>query len=108
MGRFAGFGITFKQMFKPRVTGFYPREKRPKPPRFHGRHVLNRYEDGMEKCIGCELCAWACPADAMILDAGPQTGIALAAWRDGRFSSGEAMPIRFCRTDGILEPVIIF
>ncbi|MGZ8762306.1 MAG: NADH-quinone oxidoreductase subunit NuoI [Acidimicrobiia bacterium] len=62
MGRFTGFGITFKQMFKPRVTGFYPREKRPKPPRFHGRHVLNRYEDGMEKCIGCELCAGVCPA----------------------------------------------
>ena len=62
MGRFAGFGITFKQMFRPRVTGFYPREKRPKPPRFHGRHVLNRYEDGMEKCIGCELCAGVCPA----------------------------------------------
>lgn len=36
--------------------------KRPKPPRAHGRHVLNRYEDGMEKCIGCELCAGVCPA----------------------------------------------
>ena len=39
-----------------------PQEKRPKPERFHGRHVLNRYEDGMEKCIGCELCAGVCPA----------------------------------------------
>ena len=37
-------------------------EKRPKPERFHGRHVLNRYDDGMEKCIGCELCAGVCPA----------------------------------------------
>ncbi len=44
------------------VTTRYPKEKRPKPQRFHGRHVLNRYEDGMEKCIGCELCAGACPA----------------------------------------------
>ena len=34
----------------------------PKPDRLHGRHVLNRYEDGMEKCIGCELCAGVCPA----------------------------------------------
>ena len=45
-----------------RVTTQYPKEKRPKPERFHGRHVLNRYEDGMEKCIGCELCAGVCPA----------------------------------------------
>ena len=44
------------------VTTQYPEEKRPKPPRAHGRHVLNRYEDGMEKCIGCELCAGVCPA----------------------------------------------
>ena len=44
------------------VTTKYPQEYRQKPQRFHGRHVLNRYPDGMEKCIGCELCAGACPA----------------------------------------------
>ena len=62
MGRFSGFGVTLRQMFKPRVTEQYPKEKRDKPERLHGRHVLNRYEDGMEKCIGCELCAGVCPA----------------------------------------------
>jgi NADH-quinone oxidoreductase subunit I len=50
--------ITGREM----VTTEYPHEKRSKPQRFHGRHVLNRYPDGMEKCIGCELCAGACPA----------------------------------------------
>jgi NADH-quinone oxidoreductase subunit I len=44
------------------VTTKYPEVMREKPQRFHGRHVLNRYPDGMEKCIGCELCAGACPA----------------------------------------------
>jgi NADH-quinone oxidoreductase subunit I len=44
------------------LTTRYPHEMRVKPQRFHGRHVLNRYPDGMEKCIGCELCAGACPA----------------------------------------------
>ena len=39
--------------------------KMAKPPRAHGRHVLNRYEDGMEKCIGCELCAGVCPANCI-------------------------------------------
>ena len=62
MGALDGFRVTFRQMFLPRVTGSYPEEKRPKPDRHHGRHVLNRYEDGMEKCIGCELCAGVCPA----------------------------------------------
>ena len=58
----AGFWITFRQMFRRRVTQTYPKTKRVKPQRFHGRHVLNRYPDGMEKCIGCELCAGVCPA----------------------------------------------
>jgi NADH-quinone oxidoreductase subunit I len=62
VSRWSGLGVTFRQMFSRRVTTHYPEEKRPKPPRFHGRHVLNRYEDGMEKCIGCELCAGVCPA----------------------------------------------
>jgi NADH-quinone oxidoreductase subunit I len=62
---FGGFKLTLKQVLEPRVTNEYPKEKEPKPPRFHGRHVLNRYEDGMEKCIGCELCAAVCPADCI-------------------------------------------
>ncbi len=57
-----GFAVTFDRLFDDRVTTEYPKQKRPKPERFHGRHVLNRYEDGMEKCIGCELCAGVCPA----------------------------------------------
>lgn len=62
MGRLSGFAVTIAQVFKPKVTEYFPKETRPKPVRFHGRHVLNRYEDGMEKCIGCELCAGVCPA----------------------------------------------
>ena len=66
MGRWSGFGITFRKMFVgERVTTEYPEVKRAKPERFHGRHVLNRYEDGMEKCIGCELCAGVCPAQCI-------------------------------------------
>jgi NADH-quinone oxidoreductase subunit I len=57
-----GFTVPLRQVFRPKVTEHFPQEKRPKPERFHGRHILNRYEDGMEKCIGCELCAGICPA----------------------------------------------
>ena len=62
LGPFRGFAVTLRQISKPRVTQSYPQVKREKPQRFHGRHVLNRYPDGMEKCIGCELCAGVCPA----------------------------------------------
>ena len=62
LGPWRGFTVTFRQIFKPKVTTQYPKKKRVKPQRFHGRHVLNRYPDGMEKCIGCELCAGVCPA----------------------------------------------
>ncbi|MFF7413760.1 NADH-quinone oxidoreductase subunit NuoI [Streptomyces lydicus] len=78
----AGFGVTFKAMFKKRLTEQYPEEKKPTAPRFHGRHQLNRHPDGLEKCIGCELCAWACPADAIYVEGADNTD-------EERYSPGE-------------------
>jgi NADH-quinone oxidoreductase subunit I len=58
---FGGLKLTMRHIGRRAVTVSYPEVKRPKQPRQHGRHVLSRYEDGMEKCIGCELCAGVCP-----------------------------------------------
>ena len=77
-----GFAVTFRQMFRKVDTVQYPEEKRPTAPRFHGRHQLNRWPDGLEKCIGCELCAWACPADAIYVEGGSNT-------ESERYSPGE-------------------
>src|SRR4029453_14015663 len=60
-----GLSVTFRSMFPKRTTPQYPEEKKPTSPRFHGRHQLNRYPDGLERCIGCELGAYACPAHAI-------------------------------------------
>ena len=78
----AGFGVSFSTMFRKVLTEEYPEKPRPTEPRYHGRHQLNRHPDGLEKCIGCELCAWACPADAIYVEGADNT-------EQGRYSPGE-------------------
>jgi NADH-quinone oxidoreductase subunit I len=77
-----GFSVPLKMMVNKPETSQYPEKPRAVSPRFHGRHQLNRYADGLEKCIGCELCAWACPADAIYVQGADNTVAA-------RYSPGE-------------------
>jgi NADH-quinone oxidoreductase subunit I len=69
---FSGMALTFRYMFKPRVTINYPYEKGPLSPRFRGEHALRRYPNGEERCIACKLCEAICPAQAITIEAEPR------------------------------------
>src|SRR5579884_3187184 len=68
-----GLATTLKNMGKKPTTISYPEQERELPARFRGRHVLHRYENGLERCVGCFLCAGACPANAIYIEADENT-----------------------------------
>ena len=78
-----GLKTTFGRIAEATITIQYPEEKVPVYPRFRGRHKLHRFEDtGLEKCVGCSLCAAACPADCIRVVAAENTP-------ENRVSAGE-------------------
>lgn len=68
-----GFSVTFRTMFRKTVTENYPYEAVHFQPRYRGIHVLHRDESGLEKCVGCFLCAAACPANCIYIEAAENT-----------------------------------
>ena len=84
----AGFGITARRLKHKKVTVMYPEHIREQYERTRWRHFLVRYESGLEKCIGCSLCAGACPARCIYVEAAEKTD-------EARFSPGERYATRY-------------
>lgn len=68
-----GMATTLKTIREKPTTVSYPEQERELPARFRGRHVLHRYNNGLERCVGCFLCAGACPANAIYIEADENT-----------------------------------
>ena len=68
-----GMGVTLKEMMSPTVTENYPDEPAKLQERFRGKHVLQRDENGLEKCVACFLCAAACPSNCIYIEAAENT-----------------------------------
>ena len=70
---FKGFSVTLRTMFGKTITESYPEVPPTVQPRYRGIHVLQRDEHGFEKCVGCFLCAAACPANCIYIEAAENT-----------------------------------
>lgn len=77
-----GLAVTLKEMFSPAVTEDYPDAPPNFQPRYRGRHMLMRDENGLEKCVACFLCAAACPVRCIYIEAAENTA-------EVRFSGAE-------------------
>lgn len=84
----SGLGITARRLRHQKVTIMYPEQKREQYPRTRWRHALTRYDSGLERCIGCSLCAGACPARCIYVEAAPNTD-------EDRKSPGERYAARY-------------
>ena len=70
-----GMSLTFRRMMKnifnlskmPVID--YPNQEKGIPEGYRGKHRLTQRENGDPKCVACMMCATACPANCIHIDA---------------------------------------
>ena len=98
-----GMAITFGHIFKKKPTVRYPEEKRPFSPVFRGLHVLNRDEEGRERCTACGLCAVACPAEAITMEAAERLPGEENLYREEKYAARYEINMLRCIFCGLCE-----
>ena len=98
-----GMAITFGHMFKKRPTINYPEKTRPFSPVFRGLHILNRDEQGRENCTACGLCAVACPAEAITMEAAERQPGEEMLYREEKYAARYEINMLRCIFCGLCE-----
>src|SRR5580698_8936710 len=98
-----GMGITLRHFFKKKVTVQYPEQKREFSPVYRGRHILMRDENGAERCTACGLCALACPAEAITMDAAERKPGEEKLYREEKYAAVYEINMLRCIFCGLCE-----
>ena len=100
---FKGMVITFGHFFKKETTIQYPEVKRPVSDIYRGLHVLNRDEEGRERCTACGLCAVACPAEAITMEAAERLPGEENLYREEKYAARYEINMLRCIFCGLCE-----
>ena len=100
---FKGMAITFSHIFKKKPTINYPEKTRPFSPVFRGLHILNRDEQGRENCTACGLCAVACPAEAITMEAAERKAGEENLYREEKYAAKYEINMLRCIFCGLCE-----
>jgi NADH-quinone oxidoreductase subunit I len=100
---FKGMAITLKHFFRKKATISYPEQKRPFSPVFRGLHILNRDEEGRERCTACGLCAVACPAEAITMEAAERKPGEEHLYREEKYAARYEINMLRCIFCGLCE-----
>jgi NADH-quinone oxidoreductase subunit I len=102
-GILKGMGITFSHIFRKKATINYPEQKRPFSSVFRGLHILNRDEEGRERCTACGLCAVACPAEAITMEAAERKKSEEHLYREEKYAARYEINMLRCIFCGLCE-----
>ena len=100
---FSGLSITIKHLFKKKATLRYPEVTREFAPVYRGMHVLKRDEQGRENCTACGLCAVACPAEAITMDAAERNKGEENLYREEKYAAKYEINMLRCIYCGLCE-----